>query len=263
MPDFWINAQNIMFADWFNENVDHLPSYIKYITFGRAFNKNVDYLKKNVTHIVFGEDFNQSVDHLVHSVTHIVFGYHFNNSVDHLFHSVTNIVFGKTFNRSVDYLPNSVKNIVFGNDFDKSVDYLPNSVKSIVFGGSFNKSADHLVHNVETVKFRSNFILTDYMPKNIKIIFDVSFFERNWIVPQKYYISKYTKKIQFDINAKIHILNNLDLSIKHIKYEHSYGFFCSYVCRDNNENYTFNLHTLTCNYIYYHKPKKIPYGCKN
>ena len=65
----------------------------------------------SVTHIVFGEWFNQQVDHLPSTLTHLLFGATFNKPTPLLPQSLLHLTYGKCFNQPLINLPEGMKPI--------------------------------------------------------------------------------------------------------------------------------------------------------
>ena len=82
-----------LYDSLFNQEVNHLPSSITHLTFGKSFNKEVNNLPYSITHLTFGETFNQKIDYLPSSITHLTFGKLFNQEVNNLPPSITHLTF--------------------------------------------------------------------------------------------------------------------------------------------------------------------------
>ena len=144
------NLTNIIFNNYFNDNVDNLQQSLTSITFGYGtcsddysfFNRPIDNLPRSLLNLdlTWAECFNQKIDILPQSLRVLYLGDYFNQPLDKLPQSLRELYLGKYFKQSVDKLPQFLKTLYLGEYFDQKIDNLPQSLIKLEFGNDFNQS---------------------------------------------------------------------------------------------------------------------------
>lgn len=231
---------NITFGDYFNQNVDNLPSSLVHLTFGAAFDRPVDRLPASLKHITFGRNFNEKVNHLPTSLTHLTFGYSFFQEVDHLPRSLQYLVFGRTFDQPLDVfldpsLPSMLVCLIVDLEYNIRLPAMPPSLRTLrcpadVIPIPFpaHLSSFHCLdadeHNMDfirncssltsirfTVEFNQS---VDDLPPNLKkITFGICFYQPIDNLPPSLTHLKFAKSSRFSNPIK-----NLPNSLTHLKF---------------------------------------------
>jgi len=99
---------HLVLNNYFNQNVDSLPTNLKYLQFGDFFNQSVDYLPKNLEYLEFGWKFNKSIEHLPNTITHLILGSDFNQPITKLPLNLQQLTISKEYDLPIN-LPTHVK----------------------------------------------------------------------------------------------------------------------------------------------------------
>ena len=126
----------LIFGDFFNKQVDNLPSNLIMLIFGCGFNYSIDNLPIKLKLLCLGNEFNQPINNLPNSITYLIFGYNFNNSINNLPNSIINVQFCSEgiFDHNLDNLPESLEYLVLPIKYTKSIQNIPQYLQTIISG---------------------------------------------------------------------------------------------------------------------------------
>lgn len=166
------NIINISFSIYYNNTINNLHNYIKYIDFYETNEKSI---------------FNQNINNLPDELNTFLSGYNFNKLINNLPNKIIKISLESTFNNKLNNLPKSLINLIWNStNIIKNM----NPVKILEIGYKYNKTIDFIPEGIEILKLYNYLHNINDLPSSIKEI---------WIpVKNKNFINKmYWNRIKY------------------------------------------------------------------
>lgn len=169
---------NIIGLDYFNHELNNLPSTLKKLSIGGIYSHSLDNLPNGLKELRLGGNYKSKLDGLPNNLETLYLDYNFNQELDNLPSSLKNLIIGQfsKYTKSLDNLPYGLENLIIHSKHVYNLNNLPATLKklSIKNHNSENSqkySFENLPENLDYLKIELSCEINlkfDNLPTNLR-----------------------------------------------------------------------------------------------